>query len=115
MKFALGIDVGSSFAKAVVLKERGLLSYAALPSGGSFAEAARKVSEAAIQKGGISRSDISATIATGYGAGAVDFADRTVADISCHAAGIYHLFPSARTVPCGETIMAPPSLLATAR
>ena len=28
----------------------------------------------------------------------VNFADRTVADISCLAAGVFHLFPSARTV-----------------
>ena len=52
----------------------------------------------AIEKARISDADISTTVATGYGAAAVDFADRTVADISCHAAGIYHLFPSVRTV-----------------
>jgi predicted CoA-substrate-specific enzyme activase len=98
MKYALGIDVGSSFAKAAVLGEGILLSYATMPSGGNYAEAARKVSGAAIEKAAISNTNISTTIATGYGASAVKFADRTVADISCHAAGIYHLFPSARTV-----------------
>jgi predicted CoA-substrate-specific enzyme activase len=98
MKYVLGIDVGSSYAKAVVLREGSLLSYATMPSGGKYAEVARKVSTAVIEKTGLSDPDISTTIATGYGAAAVDFADRTVADISCHAAGIYHLFPSARTV-----------------
>jgi predicted CoA-substrate-specific enzyme activase len=98
MKYALGIDVGSSFAKAVVFGEGILLSYATMPSGGNYAEAARKVSRAAIEKAAISDADLSTTIATGYGAAVVDFADRTVADISCHAAGIGHLFPSARTV-----------------
>jgi (R)-2-hydroxyacyl-CoA dehydratese activating ATPase len=98
MKYSLGIDVGSSFVKAVVLGEGTLLSYAVLPSGGSFADAARKVATVAIEKAGISDIDVSTTIATGYGSSTVDFADRTVADISCHAAGIHHLFPSARTV-----------------
>jgi predicted CoA-substrate-specific enzyme activase len=98
MKYILGIDVGSSFAKAAVVRKGALLSYASLASGGSFAEAARKVSSAAIEKASISDADITATIATGYGSAAVDFADRTVADISCHAAGIHHQFPSARTV-----------------
>jgi len=97
MKHALGIDVGSSFAKAVVFGE-GILSYATMPSGGNYAEAARKVSRAAIEKAAISDADLSTTIATGYGAAAVDFADRTFADIPCHAAAIWHLFPSARTV-----------------
>ena len=98
MGYALGIDVGSSFAKAVVLKDAGLLSYATMPSGGNYAEAARKVSGSAIEKAGISETEISTRIATGYGAAAVDFADRTVADISCHAKGLFHLFPSVRTV-----------------
>jgi len=98
MKYVLGIDVGSSFSKAVVFGEGTLLSYAILPSGGNFADAARKVAREAIEKASISDADISTTTATGYGSSAVDFADRTVADISCHAAGVYHLFPSAGTV-----------------
>jgi (R)-2-hydroxyacyl-CoA dehydratese activating ATPase len=97
MKYALGIDVGSSFAKAVVLGDGILLSYATMPSGGSFAEAARKVSRAAVEKAAISDADISKTIATGLGSATVDFADRAIADITCHAAGIFHLFPSVRT------------------
>lgn len=98
MKYAMGIDVGSSFAKAAVIEEGRLLSSAFMPTAGSFANAARKVSTSALEKAGLSDSDISATVATGYGSSAVDSAVRTAADISCHAAGIYHLFPSARTV-----------------
>jgi (R)-2-hydroxyacyl-CoA dehydratese activating ATPase len=98
MRYTLGIDVGSSFAKAVVAGDGILLSFAAAPSGGNFAEAARMVSRAAVEKAAISETDISSTIATGLGSATVDFADRTVADISCHAAGVFHSFPSARTV-----------------
>jgi (R)-2-hydroxyacyl-CoA dehydratese activating ATPase len=98
MKYVLGIDVGSSFAKAAVVRNGALLSYSTNPSGGSYADAARKVSEEAIEKAAIARTDIAATIATGYGAGTIDFAARTIADISCHAAGIRHFFPSVRTV-----------------
>lgn len=98
MSYALGIDVGSSFAKAVVFEEGKLLASAVLPSGGDYAEAARKAAEAAVGRAGLIRADISVTVAAGWGAGAVDFADRTASDISCHAAGIRHLFPSARTV-----------------
>jgi predicted CoA-substrate-specific enzyme activase len=98
MNFSLGIDVGSSFAKAVVVGDGIMLSYATMPSGGNYAEAARKVSRTAMEKAGIPDQDLSSTVATGWGAAAVEFADRTVADISCHAAGICHLFPSARMV-----------------
>jgi predicted CoA-substrate-specific enzyme activase len=98
MKFALGIDVGSSFSKAALIGEGRLLSSAVVPTAGSFVEAARKASGSVLEKAGISDCDISARIATGYGSSAVDSANRTAADISCHAAGIYHLFPSARTI-----------------
>jgi predicted CoA-substrate-specific enzyme activase len=98
MKCSLGIDVGSSFAKAVVLRDLTLVSYATLPSGGNYADAARRVAAAAMEKAGILETDISATTATGYGAAAVASANRSVADISCHAAGISYLFPSVRTV-----------------
>jgi predicted CoA-substrate-specific enzyme activase len=98
MKCVLGIDVGSSFAKAVVVEDGILLSYATSPSGGNYAAAARKVSDEAIEKAALSRTDIGVAVATGYGSGSIDFANRTIADISCHAAGIRHFFPSARTV-----------------
>jgi predicted CoA-substrate-specific enzyme activase len=38
------------------------------------------------------------TIATGYGARSVTFADEVVTDISCHSRGIFYLCPSVRTV-----------------
>lgn len=98
MSYTLGIDVGSSFSKAVVCEGTAVASYAIMPSGGDYADTARQVSDEAIRKLGISRKEIAATIATGYGATAVEFADRSVTDISCHATGIHHLFPSVRTI-----------------
>ncbi|HTY62370.1 MAG TPA: acyl-CoA dehydratase activase [Acidobacteriota bacterium] len=98
MRYTLGIDAGSSFTKAVVLGDGALLSSAMLPSGGSFAEAGRRTSREALEKAALSDSEISETVATGYGAGTIDFAGRTVADITSHATGVFHLFPSARTV-----------------
>lgn len=98
MAYFLGIDVGSGYSKAVVCEDRVLKSYAVMLSGGDYKEAVRKIAEAALHKANISLDDISCTVATGYGATMVDFADRTSTDISCHAAGIHHLFPSARTV-----------------
>ncbi|MGD0230276.1 MAG: acyl-CoA dehydratase activase [Syntrophorhabdales bacterium] len=98
MRYCLGIDIGSGFSKAVVCQDRIVRASAIMPSGGSYSEAARKVAEAALHKAGLSPADISSTTATGYGAGAVDFADRSATDISCHAAGVHHLFPSVRTV-----------------
>ena len=69
-----------------------------MPSMGSYRETAKTVAGAALEKACLSMADIAFTRATGYGSGAVDFADETTTDISCHAAGVHHLFPRVRTV-----------------
>lgn len=97
MAFVLGIDVGSGYTKAVLCEGTQLRAHAVLPSGGNYRETARKAADAAAEKAGILRSAVSRTVATGYGAAAVDFADETVTDMACQAAGIHLLFPTVRT------------------
>jgi (R)-2-hydroxyacyl-CoA dehydratese activating ATPase len=98
MAYTLGIDIGSGFSKAVICKDKAVLSYAIISSGGNYKETAGKVAEIALEKAGLSSGDISCTIATGYGAAMVDFADRSITDISCHTVGVFQLLPSVRTL-----------------
>jgi len=98
MSYVLGIDIGSGFSKAVVCEDGSVLASAVMPSVGGYREAARRIAGAALDKARLSMADIAFTRATGYGSGAVDFADETATDFACHAAGIHHLFPHARTV-----------------
>jgi predicted CoA-substrate-specific enzyme activase len=98
MSYVLGIDIGSGFSKAVVCEGGSVLASAVIPSVGSYRETARTVAEAALDKARLSMADIAFTRATGYGSGAVDFADETATDIACHGAGVHYLFPHARTV-----------------
>jgi predicted CoA-substrate-specific enzyme activase len=98
MAYVLGIDIGSGFSKAVICEDKTILSHAIMPSGGNFKETAGKVTEIVLEKAGLSPGDISYATATGYGAAVVDFADRSITDISCHAAGVCHMFPSVRTL-----------------
>ena len=98
MAYFLGIDVGSGYSKAVVLEDKKLRSYEVMPSGGDYKEIAAKVAGTALQKIDLTMADVDYTLATGYGATMVDFADSTSTDISCHAAGVYHLSSSVRTV-----------------
>ncbi|MEN6616700.1 MAG: acyl-CoA dehydratase activase [Syntrophorhabdus sp.] len=96
--FVLGIDVGSGYSKAVVLEDGEIRSYAVIPSGGNYREAGATAARAALEEIHITQVDIARTVAAGYGGNMVDFADDTSTDISCHAAGIHHLFPSVKTV-----------------
>jgi predicted CoA-substrate-specific enzyme activase len=96
--YVLGIDVGSGYSKAVVLEGDDIRSWAVIPSRGDYREAGRVVAEAALEKAKLTLSDMARTVATGYGGNLVDIAQETSTDISCHGIGIYHLFPSVRTV-----------------
>ncbi len=98
MAFSLGIDVGSGFSKAVVCEDGVVKAYAILPSGGDYRGAAERVVEEALSRAGIAATTVSRIGATGYGAAMVPSAHLTTTDISCHAAGVHHLLPSARTV-----------------
>ncbi|MHB8111436.1 MAG: acyl-CoA dehydratase activase [Syntrophorhabdaceae bacterium] len=98
MAYVLGIDVGSGYSKAVVLENGELRSYAVIPSGGDYREAGRHAGEIALEKIGLAQKDVRRTIAAGYGGNMVDFADDTSTDISCHAMGVSHLFPTVKTV-----------------
>jgi predicted CoA-substrate-specific enzyme activase len=54
--------------------------------------------EQVLKNDGISRKDIAAIVATGYGRNAISIADTTITEITCHAAGVHHLVPQAMTV-----------------
>ena len=98
MIYVVGIDIGSAFSKAVLMEENKILSYQVMPSGGNYKLTAEEVVGKALAKAKLSFNDISYTVATGYGAASVSFANEVVSDISCDGRGISYLFPSARTV-----------------
>ncbi len=93
-----GIDIGSIAAKAVVMKDRGIVSHGIVATGHDPAGAAYAVFETALSGAGVSPGEIGAVIATGYGRKAVDFADRQVTEITCHAAAAVYLKPGIRFV-----------------
>ncbi len=98
MGCVLGVDIGSAFSKGVVICDQKALGSYVIPSGGDYKLTADRVKEELLSSTGLSARDIVNTVATGYGAKMVAFADVEKSDISCHGRGIFHLFPSVRTV-----------------
>ncbi len=94
----IGVDIGSTFSKAVVLSENGIRSWAIMPTKGRYQALADEVVRRALTEAKTSPESIACTVATGYGAANVSPADRTANDISCQGKGVSYLFPSARTV-----------------
>jgi predicted CoA-substrate-specific enzyme activase len=92
-----GIDIGSTMTKAVILHE-GVIAAVIGPTGPEHRRLANNVMQEALDRAGISFDAVTYVVATGYGRINVPFADKQVTEISCHAKGVHHLFPNARTL-----------------
>ena len=91
-KYAVGIDIGSTCAKTIVLDSKNQILFQDVrPTGWSSVETAEEIRQEMEQKYGIS-ADNASFVATGYGRVSVPFADKCVTEISCHAKGAVHLF-----------------------
>ena len=94
----LGMDVGSTTSKCLILRGGGEIVATALISAGTGTSGPRRALEEALDKAGLKREELAAVIATGYGRATFPGADRTVSELSCHALGARFLAPEARTV-----------------
>lgn len=99
MAYAVGVDVGSTQTKAVVLDEDSILIARALcDTGGNPKAAAERAFNAALKCGGIPDEQVTFIVGTGCGRSSVTFSDARITDISCLARAAIHLFPQTRTV-----------------
>lgn len=93
-----GCDIGSLTAKAVVLKDGKIVGHQVIRVKANPGASADEVLALAAEAAGISRSDITATVGTGYGKEHIAFASSTCSEISCHAKGAWWSLPSVRTI-----------------
>ena len=91
MKYAIGIDIGSTCAKAVVLNENKEICFRLVqPTGWSSVDTAGTIREILLQAG--FDPETIPVVATGYGRVAVPYAKKTITEITCHARGACRLF-----------------------
>lgn len=81
----IGIDIGSTASKVVVKGDRQMKFV--LPTGWNGKETAQLIRERLKEKGIDVISEDIKVVATGYGSIAVDFADKIITEITCHARG----------------------------
>ena len=94
----IGIDVGSITTKAAIAKDDELIADKVVFTGYNARMAGEQVFESIIGECGIQRDSIDRIISTGYGRNSLEFADRAVTEITCHAAGAYYLDRGVRSV-----------------
>jgi len=95
-----GIDAGSRAIKVVLVDADNMrvVAKGLADQGVEQDRLATELFEKVLKNDGISRKDIAAIVATGYGRSAISIADTTITEITCHAAGVHHLVPEAMTV-----------------
>ncbi len=99
MKLAAGIDVGSTYTKAVVADAEGrILGRAMEPTGFRLTEVAGATLERALEHAGRARGEVAYVVATGFGRHQAAFADLHVTDLTAAARGAARLFPGTRTI-----------------
>ncbi|VAW06806.1 Benzoyl-CoA reductase subunit BadG [hydrothermal vent metagenome] len=99
MIITAGVDIGSTYSKAMIQTEEGeIIGRAMLPTGFRLTEVAHTVYDEALTDAGLSADDIAYVIATGPGRHQVDFKDLQVTDLTASARGASFLFPGTRSI-----------------
>ena len=93
MGYFIGIDIGSTCAKTVVLdQDRNICHRLLQPTGWSSVDTAQSIREKLIELG--IPVEESPVVATGYGRISVPYADKCVTEITCHGRGTCHVYGS---------------------
>ncbi|MCP4092653.1 MAG: 2-hydroxyglutaryl-CoA dehydratase [Planctomycetes bacterium] len=99
MSITAGIDVGSTYTKAILLNGEGqIVARHVQQTGFKLAEVAERCFNEIMEKAGVQRSDVEYVIATGFGRHQVSFKDLHVTDLTASARGAHMLFPGTRSI-----------------
>ena len=98
-EYFAGIDIGSTSTDAVLIdREKNILTKVIVPTSAKAANAFENVLGKLLGEAGLTRSDLTGIVTTGYGRNTTGAGDRSVTEISCHAKGAYFLDPEVRSV-----------------
>ena len=95
-----GIDAGSRAIKTLVFDtEAGeILALGTAEQGVHSNEVAMELFHRLLDEHGLAPTDVEGVVATGYARNLISVANTTVTEVTCHARGIHHVMPGARTV-----------------
>jgi len=96
--YTMGLDVGSTASKCVILKNGTKIAGSAVIAAGTGTSGPKRARSEALAAAKITMNEIQKVTATGYGRNTVEGADAVVSELSCHAIGIHAIFPEVRTL-----------------
>src|SRR5215469_265369 len=99
MILAVGIDIGSTYTKAVMMDETKQVGATAIRrSGYKPASAAAAVFNDLVANAGVTKEEVTYIATSGYGRYMVAFRHTQITELTCHALAIFYHFPQVRTI-----------------
>ena len=99
MSYKVGIDLGSTAIKAVIIQDREIVWKKAIPTAPGQEVLAQDIVREGMEELGIKESDVAGMAATGYGKSLIAAADSVIDEVSANALGVYLLSDKkARTI-----------------
>lgn len=96
--YTLGIDIGSTTSKCVLLEDGKRIAAHVLVQAGTGTHGPEQALQTIYTQSGIQKSEIAFTVATGYGRLTLPDADGEMSELSCHGKGIAAMYPDVRTI-----------------
>ena len=87
--YTLGIDIGSTTSKCVILKDGSEIVAKSLVQAGTGTKGPDQAFEQVLLNAGLQRKQIAYVMATGYGRNTYREADGEMSELSCHAKGVF--------------------------
>ena len=98
MTLTAGIDIGSTYTKAVVVADDVIVGRALEPTGFRLTQAAERALARAAALAEAERAELAYIVTTGFGRHQAGIGDVAVTDLTAAASGANHLFPGTRTI-----------------
>lgn len=96
--YTLGIDIGSTTSKCVLLKDGNKIKATSLVVAGIGTNGGIRCMNEVLETTNVKREEIAYIIATGYGRKNFSEANGELSELSCHAKGVHFADPEVRTI-----------------
>ncbi|APF27919.1 putative CoA-substrate-specific enzyme activase domain protein [Clostridium sporogenes] len=96
--YTMGVDIGSTASKTVVLKNGKEIVSQAVINVGAGTSGPKRAIDSVLREAKLSIEDLDYIVSTGYGRNSFEFANKQISELSCHAKGVYFHNNKARTV-----------------
>ncbi len=96
--FTMGIDVGSTASKCIIMKNGETIVAKSLVDVGAGTSGPERAIQAVLAEAELEMTDMAHVMSTGYGRHSMEDADSQMSELSCHARGAYFQFPNVKTI-----------------